>query len=287
MKANEFTNEAEKPAAKKTAAKKVSKKLKAGDFTPHDYNPGWQELNFLKEVAKDNGDRMAGELQLFVPRVAATVNTKSERIKSLFDRPSAWDDEGNLNPEFQDWVDKGAIGESARPILHAGKAVSPPGRNKPVANLWTSTAQKRGDGSYTSDWSRYTESLSKLKWFSDVGYLFRIKPGALILELDNDRDAERVFRTFNDLGKFDAYEKYSSDTEMAMRAQFPWDEVVKHFDAVTHSGASRYSGYGYERGDRFMFGWDVESTAWFDTSFLEYLGPVKVANTSSTTDDEY
>ena len=281
MRAKEFTTEAKRKVSSKAKIPKV------GDITPHDFNPSWDDLNFFKEIAKNNGNRMAGELQLFVPRVSATVNTRSQRIKSLFNRPSAWDDEDNLNPEYQDWVNKGAIGESAPPILHAGKAVSPPGRNKPVANLWTSTARKRGDGTYTSAWSQWTES-NQPNWFSDVGYLYRIKPGALILGLDSDRQAERIFSMFMALKTPNPdWDEFNKDREFTMMKKFPWDEVIKHFDAVTHSGASRYSGYGYERGDTFMYGWDVESTAWFDTSFLEYLGPVKVSKTSSTDDDEY
>jgi len=53
-----------------------------------------------------------------------------------------------------------------------------------------------------------------------------------------------------------------------MRYNFPWDEISKHFDAVWHSGS------GYDRD--FMYGWDVESTAWFNTDFLQLIGEVPV-----------
>lgn len=251
-----------------TELNKKPKPPKAGDTTPHEYDLGWENLNWLKNGAAERGKELAGSLQLFVPRRLG--NTKrSERVKSLFDRPYVWNDEGELDPEAQKWVNQGVIGESNPPILQPGKAVSPPGRNKPTASLWTSTAEKSGDG-YTSAWSRWTEN-NQPDWFSDVGYLYRVKPGALILGLDSDRDAERIMSVFIDLKRVDkdVNDKLISDRYMALHGHFPWNEVVKHFDAVNHEGYSSYR-------DDFIYGWDVESTAWFDTSFLQYLGPVKV-----------
>jgi hypothetical protein len=59
------------------------------------------------------------------------------------------------------------------------------------------------------------------------------------------------------------------DRGMKMRSAFPWDAVAKNFDAVRHSRP-----YGHSD---FMYGWDVESTVWFDTRFLQLVGEVPVA----------
>ena len=69
---------------------------------------------------------------------------------------------------------------------------------------------------------------------------------------------------------------YQDNKELSMKTIFPWDQIVKHFDGVWHSG---YSDQG------FMYGWDVESTAWFDTSFLQLVGEVPVAGYDDDDDD--
>lgn len=239
---------------------------KVGDTTPHDYNPGWQTLNDLKASAKLQGDRMAGSFQLFVPRPnAAAMTARDRRLKNL-STPWAWDDEGNLKPDYERWEKGQRYTNEAAPILKPGRATSPPGNNKPQADLWTSTAQKEGDG-WTSEWAEWI-STEQPDWMSDRGYLYRVRPGALILSLNHDRDAKDIFHAFQQLGRVgEPPESYRNDRELIMRSKFPWDQIARHFDAVTHSAWSR---------EGFMYGWDVESTAWFDTSFLELVGEVSV-----------
>jgi hypothetical protein len=253
------------------AKKKIPAEPKAGDTTTHDFNPGWEELNYLKSRAATNGNRMAGSLQLFVPRPTSASKTRSERYKELIQNPYAWDDEGNLKPNYATWVDQSPINEAA-PILKPGKAITPPGNNKPIADLWTSTAIKNSDGTYTSDWAKWVAN-NQQNWSSKTGYLYRVKPGALILELNYDSDAERIFDAFRNLERVPSSNDISSryDQEMEMRKHFPWDQVAKHFDAIHHWG---YRGYG----DSFVYGWDVESIAWLDTSFLQLVGEVPVRN---------
>jgi hypothetical protein len=258
------------------AKKKIPAEPKAGDTTPHDFNPGWEALNYLKSRAAADGKRMAGRLQLFVPRPTSASKTRSERYKELIKDPYAWDDEGNLKPNYEKWVNQGPTNEAA-PILKPGKAIAPPGNNKPNADLWTSTARKNDDGTYTSAWAEWTAEYQP-DWSSNKGYLYKIKPGALILELNSDHDAERIFAAFHDLGRIQSNDVNSRyDQEMAMRQHFPWDQVAKHFDAIHHWG---YRGYG----DSFVYGWDVESIAWLDTSFLQLVGEVPVRNYR---DEEY
>lgn len=255
MRAKEFTNEARKP-----------KPLKAGDTTPHDYDPGWERLNYLKSVAKNAGNQLSNTYQLFVPRRNPMAQTpRDKRLKNLANQ-YAWDDEGNLKPEYEKW-EKG-LSEGA-PILAPGKAVSPPGNNKPSASLWTSTARKVGDG-WISEWSQWTED-NQPTWFSKTGYLYKVKPGALILELNNDYDAQEIMRAFQNLNRVkEPEDPHNYGQSFRMRSVFPWDEISKNFAGVHHSG------FGY--GDDFMYGWDVESTAWFDTSVLQLIGEVPVVS---------
>jgi hypothetical protein len=279
MRAQEFLNE---------LRKKKAKEPQVGDTTQHDHNPGWENLNWLKENAKQCGERLAGRYQLFVPRTNALRSAQTSRDRRLANLANQWAwDENNptqLKPDYEKW-EKGPkelsptgqpddqVSEAA-PILAPGKAVTPPGRNKPNANFWTSTGRKTASG-WTSEWANWVY-YNQRNWFSSKGYLYKVRPGALILELNDSQDAERVFRAFSDLGRTNKPpDYYQGDREGSMRATFPWDQIVRHFDGVWHSG---YSDQG------FMYGWDVESTAWFDTSFLQLVGEVPVAGSNDDDD---
>jgi len=260
-----------------------------GDPTPHDYNPGWQELNWLKEQGKRRGEWLAGRYQLFVPRPNPRATTVRDRRLANLANKGAWDDKDptQLKPYYAQWergpkelsatgqADDHQVAEAA-PILIPGRAVSPPGTNKPVANFWTSTGTKTSDG-WSSDWSRWVHDEQR-NWFSPQGYLYKVKPGAIILELNSSRDAERVFHAFSKLGRTnEPPEYYRNDVEGAMQFTFPWDQIARHFDGVWHGGY---------RDQGFMYGWDVESTAWFDTSFLQLMGEVPVTGYGYDDEDE-
>ena len=258
---------------------------KAGDTTPHDYNYGWERLNFLRSEAKKDGDRVAGSYQLFIPR-GIRQHTTRNISKDMLARPWAWDDEGNLKPEYEKYYDtrkirgeyhpSGKLDEAA-PILNPSKIPPIPGDNKPRgAYFWTSTGYKIDD-KWSSDWNRFITG-SHPDWQNDIGYLYKVKPGALILELDSDHDAERIYSAFQGLDRVKEKD-YAKDFDYRsnMRLSFPWDQISKNFDAVRHSRP-----YGHTE---FMYGWDVESTVWFDTSFLQLVGEVPVAGWD--TGDDY
>lgn len=261
--------------------KKKSTEPQAGDTTPHDYDPGWQSLNDIKQAAKQHGDRMTERYQLFVPRANPGAQTPRDRRLSNLASTYAYDDEGNLNPGYdkreQPRKELSPTGQDdikeAAPILAPGKSNSPPGGNKPQAAFWTSTAHKTNNG-WTSDWSRWT-SENHPSWFSPVGYLYKVKSGALIAKINNDFDAENIYYAFQNLGRAEMDHTNSYDR---LTKGFPWDQLVKHVDAVNHSG------FHYQN-SRFVYGWDVESTAWFDTSHLQLVGKVPVAQPRENDDD--
>lgn len=233
--------------------------MKAKDFLlewGHHTDTGWEDLNLLKELAYKNGKHLAGSYQLFVPRKSVHATTRRDaRLKNL-SNPYAYDDEGNLRPEYERIENQYPVTEGA-PILNPGKSMSPPGWNKPSgASIWTSTCKKLPNGKWESEWSEWLVN-KMVQWMSPVGYLYKVKPGALIIELDEHmaRDIKYVFKKLD--GNYD---------EKHILLDFPWDRVSQHFDAVhiTH------------RGYDFTEGWDVESTAWLDSSFLQLIGEVPV-----------
>jgi hypothetical protein len=240
----------------------------------------YDNLQDLKMLAHRDGEYLSKTLQLFVPRPAKLMK-RSDRIKDLIGNKYAWtsDTSDELTPQYQNWVNQGVIGESI-PILKPGKATPAAGGNKPISDLWTSTAIKTPNG-YTSDWVQWVIN-NQQDWYSDTGYLYKVKPGALVLELNNQYDAQRVYHAFENLGRIsdtEKYKPYSDDPEFMMRVTFPWDQIAKHFDAVYHNGHS------YR--DSFMYGWDVESTAWLNTEFLQLIGPVKIDADLRDNDEDY
>jgi hypothetical protein len=273
MRATEFTEVKRKPPVPK-----------AGDTTPHDWTPWWQRLNYLKKEAQQEGERLSKRYQLFIPRGIKTPNT-SEISKKFLQNKYAWDDEGNLHPEYEKYYDPrqyrkeyhpaGKTPElsEAAPVLNPAKVPPVPGRNKPTGSfLWTSTAYKMGD-KWSSDWNKWIIS-NQPDWSNKVGYLYKVKPGALILRLNSDYDVEEVYDVFRGMGRIqDTDDKYKYGQMNGMQRDFPWQEISKHFDAVTHQSP-------YSRGE-FLYGWDVESTVWFDPGFLHLVGEVPVSSYDS------
>jgi len=166
------------------------------------------------------------------------------------------------------------IQESATtPVLTAFRESPVNGTNKPSGAFWTSTAIRRKDG-YTSDWYQYVLQNHRT-WQTDYGFLFEVKPDTLVLPtlyLEQFYEwAERVGRTEE---KEWMSSSYGRDK---MRLNYPWKELAKAFDGVHHGG------HAY---DDFTYGWDVESTAWFNTSRLKFKGAVKLVKYHEDEDEE-
>jgi len=76
-----------------------------GDTTPHDYNPGWEDLNWLKQQAQKDGARLSTRLQLFVPRRNMAAQPARDRRMDNLANKYAWDekDPTQLKPEYAKW----------------------------------------------------------------------------------------------------------------------------------------------------------------------------------------
>lgn len=126
---------------------------------------------------------------------------------------------------------------------------------KPTARLWTSTARQTARG-YTSAWVEWCKSEMP-GWVGKIGFLLQVSGQPRILTLRSDQDALRVAK------------KYGQDLKSVEQMFFsmPWQAISQDFDAI------RYVPSGH---DFFMGTWDVESTAWFDTKFLQNKQQVKI-----------
>ncbi len=248
---------------------------------PSPYEIAYNELMDLKNYGKRCGENLSHKLQLFVPRKLKRLHTKKERYESLLGNKYAFNDEGNLLPYYQKWVN--SVTEGA-PILV--NVPTSPGDNKPVNAFWTSSAIKMKNGTWTSQWQKFAKYNVSSGNTSDVGYLYKIKPGIIVLDFDSQGEAERIYKIFNILergnnafynqeewdkaNEFDYYVGTEKESRI-LQKDFPWIEISKHFDAVHHNWGGRPDHY-----NKFLEGWDVESTAFFNRNYLELLGQVKL-----------
>jgi hypothetical protein len=264
MKSSEFITELRKKKVKEPVVQS----------TPYDH--AYDHLMWMIEDGE--GKRPANTYQLFMPRRHPGAMTKYD--KHLKNVGTSWayeKDSPEIKQSYQDWADKEPfaptkLGEAA-PVLFQGQAPVPPGNNKPTGAFWTSTARRLNNNTYTSDWVRWV-SGNQPDWMAPTGYLYKVGPQVKVLGMDGDHTAEEVYRTFNSLGRGnDAYYTHDeggyNDLEYKLKKDFPWPEVAKHFDCVTHSGYSS-DHYG------FTYGWDCESTGWFNTKALTLVGEVKI-----------
>lgn len=223
----------------------------------------WEELQYLKDESLQVGNQLAASgYQLYMPNPVKMPKSTQEKRRSMFADPSAWADDGNLDPASEKYVygnndiSPNGINESA-PIIGPSRTNVPPGRNKPHAQLWTSTATKNRNGSWSSEWVDWCEYEAP-EWMAPKGYLYKVKPGARILRL-NEMSAEELYLIFTG---------QRLNSKIITNSDFPWDKINNHFDAVHMSKK--------DIGQGFTYGWDVESTAWFDPSFLTLVGEVPI-----------
>jgi len=134
---------------------------------------------------------------------------------------------------------------------------------KPTTNVtWTSTAEKLPDGSYTSEWVEWCKTEMP-QWLAKGGALFKVKPGAKILSMNTDKDAFKIAQYYG------VQPPKNPMDWITWSRKFPWSQVAKDFDAIHHIPGSRMSNI-------LMSSWDVESTAWFNNNFLDYVAQVNI-----------
>ena len=246
--------------------------LESIENNEHNLDPStWDKLTYLKDKAVSDGKQLASSgYQLYVPIPQKNPLSSQEKRRKAFSYSSQWDNECNMKTDYEKYVsgnnDISPNGmnsdhemNEAAPIIGPSRSNVPPGRNKPHAQLWTSTAIKNHNGTWTSDWVDWCE-YEMPEWISPKGYLYKVKPGARVLYFSEDM-AEDLYRMFN--GK-------SISHPVSGINDFPWDKINNHFDAVHIEKNKVENSYG------FTYGWDVESTAWFDPSFLTLVGEVPI-----------
>lgn len=235
-----------------------------------DYTSGYADLRSMQQYSMER----ELDLQLFVPK---------HRDPKLMQR-QAQEYRYRVTKHEQE-AEEAAAAEKLKedrtdrpPILTAFNESPVKGSNKPSGAFWTSTAERKSNGEYSSEWYEYVKTTFRT-WQTDYGYLFAVKPNAMILrssDLDHYYNwAERAKR----LEKNNEYVERSYGSTR-MRGNYPWKELSKHFDGVHHNG------FSYRDSDDFTYGWDVESCAWFNTSVLEYKGAVRLWNGTYDEDDE-
>lgn len=130
---------------------------------------------------------------------------------------------------------------------------------KPKAKVWTSTARQADDGSYTSEWVEWCK-YEMSHWLSEKGTLYKVLPGAKILQLNTDAEARELAIKYG----------VNVKDELSLMMNMPWEQVSKDYDAIHHLPTNRWD-------NMIMSSWDVESTAWFDTKYLKKVADVKIA----------
>ena len=212
-------------------------------------------FNELKKLQEDSLQRPPhGRPQLFVPRPQVLTNKNDSYYRQF-----AYDASGNQITE-------------AKPILAPGIAASGPGRNKPSNAFWTSSLKKEYEQNgivyYGSEWIDFV-CYNMPDSYNNIGYVYKINPSARILTLNSDYDVKDIYRLYRELGADLTPSAEYTDSHFIMASDFPWQEIKKHWDAIYHN-----HNYGNEYG--FTYGYDCESSAWFNTNVLEYMGKVRI-----------
>lgn len=220
--------------------------------TWHTQDREYSRISDMKTYLVQNvNERM--RYQLFVPK-----RRDPEEMRRAETRRRVWS-------AYKDIENNSTVKEEAPPVLTSYKE-SPPGNNKPDNGFWTSSAIQTDYG-YTSDWYRLVLDTFRT-WQTDYGYLFKVEGQPRLFNISHADEFYEWALDHNRISR-PPDEFFRAYTREHMRYAFPWDELSKHFDGAYYDG---YSGGSSD----ITYGWDVESTVWFDTSFLKYVGAVKL-----------
>jgi len=124
--------------------------------------------------------------------------------------------------------------------------------NKPYGVFWTSSYKQKFKGSAWTDFKKKRFP----KWHSSMGAVFELKGSPKILKIKSHNDYMKIQKK--------AY-KYNVDCPSG-ELYLDWRAVSRKYDGFQLAG--KYVP---------MLGqWDVESTAWFNMSKLNFVGTTKV-----------
>lgn len=268
--------------------------MKINDIIKEDDSPDvaeykWEQFQRTRESAVLHGKQMIAnqKYQLFVPR-GGRFKSVQDRQKDLLGNRYAWDDDGNLNPNYaandrdmykaRDLDPTGRnepeLEEDSPPILSPSRGGRKGDWDKPTAILWTSTAKRHDDKSWSSRWTRTLMGTGRSEWVADYGYLYEILPTPQIVSLNSKMDVEHLVMELDAIGRIDNldWDKLSKSPMSVL----PWPLVGRYFDGVHHSYPDR---------DSQLSDWEVESTAWLSSDHLKLLGKVPIYK--NTDDEDY
>jgi hypothetical protein len=181
--------------------------------------------------------------------------------------------EEEISPELQQLIDQATVAgnkmassRSLRYQLHVPRKISVREDMKPDAELWTSTAEFRGDNSYTSAWAEWCY-YNMPSWLAKEGKLYEVQPGARILNIGSDAAAIKIARLFG--------RNYSNASRYERLGNYPWKELKLYFDAIRYPARLK-SSFTSRQNNILMSLWDVESTAWYNTNKLKFLRTVEI-----------
>jgi hypothetical protein len=129
-----------------------------------------------------------------------------------------------------------------------------PGINKPYCPggglLWTSSLD---EADLSSDWLRWCQSEMP-EWIGKKAAILKVKSAAKILHIGNQRDYETAHQMFPLVE-----EKHAGFLDAGQKLDFK--ALAHQYDAIHVYGA----GLSVDA----LYGWDVESSAWFKPTVLE------------------
>lgn len=216
-------------------------------------------LNDLSELQRESlSKKPHGVPQLFMPR--PQIHTTKPY---WYYRQFGYDENGK------------EITESTRPILPPAHFQPRPGSNKPNSTFWTSSLKKEYTDQnthityYGSEWVDYVCHSMRDTSYSNIGHVYQISPSARILSIRDNYDAKNIYKLYMDLGASLNQEALWSDNIDLLKADFPWNEISKHWDGIYHEP-------GWNDGYGFTYTYDCTSCAWFNTDVLDYIGKVRI-----------
>jgi len=133
--------------------------------------------------------------------------------------------------------------------------------NKPAGAFWTSTLAGN-----TSDWDEWMKGEMP-EWRGSEGVVLGVKPGARIRHLRTKQQAEDFLDEYGvETPDFPSLRSGGGVWTGLFEKVPDWPRVYRDYDAMHMEGAAlRHPAF---------YGWDAESTGWWNTKHLKDIGRV-------------